>query len=223
MTTNYQLKLDIQSYWHPGTGKGSGSHMDAVVEKDRFGCPFISGRMLKGLLRDAVNRGAHWGIFGTLNHWPPNQLVEVLFGSIGFIDNRSRDETTPGLIRIGDAVLKENIRQWLGLNENSEYRAALFTDIYSTAIKDGTGVAKPRSLRGQEVVIPVTLISSMEILQPQTCLNQDERLTDLASKASKNAHQWIEQALPLIRSVGSNRTRGLGRVKISLKKEEAGG
>ncbi|BBO87236.1 RAMP superfamily CRISPR-associated protein [Desulfosarcina ovata] len=218
MTTNYQLVLDIQSYWHPGTGKGSGSHVDAVVEKDRFGCPFVSGRMLKGLLRDAVFRGAHWGIFGDMAKCSPDRLVEALFGSIGFIDNRSRDETIPGLVRVGDALLRQDTREWLGREENQKYRSALYTDIYSTAIEFGTGVAKARSLRGQEVVIPLTLTSAMEIMPPEVYLGQSGEITGWAYK---NAEQWIEQALPLIRAVGSNRTRGLGRVKIALKKEEA--
>lgn len=213
MTAKYQLELDIQSYWHPGTGKGSGSHVDAVVEKDRFGCPFISGRMLKGLVRDAVYRAAHWGIYQTQGVPAPEAVVEVLFGSAGFVNKRPRNETIPGMVRVGDAVLDQNVRKWLGHPDNKKYRLALFHDIYSTAINN-QGTAKPGSLRGQQVVVPLTLMSTMEIGKPEARLGQKGEATSWVSRHAKTV---IEKALPLIRNVGANRTRGLGRVRISLK------
>jgi RAMP superfamily len=214
MTTNHLLKLDINSYWHPGTGKGSGSHVDAVVEKDRFGCPFISGRMLKGLVRDAVYRGAHWDIYRLENMPPPNDLVEVLFGSTAFVDMRPRNETIPGLIRFEDAVLEKSVREWLGLPSSKKYRSALYRDIYTTAISSKSGAAKPRSLRGQEVAVPLVLTSVMEISTPSI---HTGHTGDVTQWVFSNAGQIVEKALPLIRSVGSNRTRGLGRVRISFK------
>jgi CRISPR/Cas system CSM-associated protein Csm3 (group 7 of RAMP superfamily) len=47
------LTIDIRGYWHSGTGRGSGSHLDALVDTAHDGLPYLSGRHIKGLLRDA--------------------------------------------------------------------------------------------------------------------------------------------------------------------------
>ena len=56
---SYRLKIDIQSYWHPSTGRGQGSDVDALAHRDKDGIPCLPGRTIKGLLRDAVNRRSH--------------------------------------------------------------------------------------------------------------------------------------------------------------------
>jgi len=212
MTASYNLLLDMKSYWHPGTGKGSGSHVDAVVEKDRFGCPFIAGRMLKGLLRDAVFRTLSWNSGGFGENGPATEnVIEILFGSWAFEAQRPRHQTVPGLIRLSDAVLDEEVRQWLA--EEDACRQALFRDIYSTAIDSAKGVAKQGSLRGKQVVVPVKLQAKLEIMAPFNISDQKDE-----TWVCQHAEKIINTALPLIRAVGAGRTRGLGRVSLSLGK-----
>ncbi|SET68122.1 CRISPR/Cas system CSM-associated protein Csm3, group 7 of RAMP superfamily [Nitrosomonas marina] len=210
MAASYCLKLDIKSYWHPGTGKGSGSHVDAVVEKDRFGCPFISGRMLKGLLRDAVYRLLQWKVIECPQDFQPENVVEQLFGSRAYENQRPRDETIPGIIRLSDAVMEDCLRQWLIQDDCS--RSVLFRDIYSTAIDAEKGVARQGSLRGIQVVVPVELNARLDIIPLIGNSEPDDKNWYL-----QHAEEIIKTALPLIRAVGANRTRGLGRAVLSLK------
>ena len=48
------LTFTLLSYWHAGTGAGRGGDADAVVQRDDDGLPYLPGKSVKGLIRDAV-------------------------------------------------------------------------------------------------------------------------------------------------------------------------
>ena len=52
--------VNISGWWHAGTGRGGGEDADALVARDCHGLPFLPGRHLKGLLRDACFRLERW-------------------------------------------------------------------------------------------------------------------------------------------------------------------
>lgn len=223
MTDTRCLQIDIRSYWHAGTGRGSGSHLDALVERDVDGLPFVSGKMLKGLLRDAVNRATSWDVLPVLQDktiMPPSiNVVELLFGSAGFGENNvPSDETKPGVLKISDARLPAVLCDWLSgdTQEHRRWRGQLQRSVYSTAINSDSGVAKGGSLRGQEVTVPMQLESRIRLL-PLV-----HQLPDELTRRFIIAHwsEIVQQALPLVRAVGSNRTRGLGRACLSLQPVE---
>ncbi len=213
MQTKATLEIKIISYWHPGTGKGSGSHLDALVERDRYGLPFISGRMLKGLFRDAIYRLESWKRLDNYKKKTEDNLTEKLFGSNSYqidkadktVETLARDYTQPGIIRFSDASLPEKMREWLGHREQDTLRQELFRDFYSTAIQYSTGVAKKNSLRGMEMAIPITLFATISWRG-----NEDEEY-------KKVWQEILSNSLPLIRAVGGHRTRGFGRSQLSLK------
>lgn len=223
MTDTRLLQVDIRSYWHAGTGRGSGNHLDALVERDADGLPFVSGKMLKGLLRDAVNRATTWDVLPVLQDKTtvpqPIDVVELLFGSPGFgRDNVPSDETKPGVLKISDARMPAVLCDWLrgDTPEHRRWRGQLQRSVYSTAIDSDSGVAKGGSLRGQEVTVPMQLESRIRLL-PLV-----HQLPDDLTREFVTAHwsEIVQQALPLVRAVGSNRTRGLGRACLSLKQVE---
>ena len=212
------LTIDIRSFWHAGTGRGSGSHLDALVERDINGLPFVSGKMLKGLLRDAVNRAATWQVLSVQKDKPDaldaGQIVEILFGSPGFgADNAPRDATLAGLLKISNAQMPEVLRDWLGggTPEHLHLRNKLFRSIYSTAINSDSGVAKKGSLRGQEVTVPMQLEARISLLPMPAGEHSEAHIL-----VAEYWHSIVQQALPLVRAVGSNRTRGLGRAHLTL-------
>lgn len=189
---SYQLKIDIQSYWHPGTGSGRGADVDAIVYRDADGLPRLPGKSLKGVLRNAVSR---WGQF-TQSPSKPN-LVDKLFGA-GADDG----DTWLGLVRVSDAVLAEDIRYYLLQDKN--LITGLYRSIHATAIDHDTGVATNKSLRGMEVVIPLTLYAKL----------------DEVPNAAYPIPDWrkvVEQSLGLIQAVGAHRSRGLGRAVVTLE------
>lgn len=198
------LIIEISSYWHPGSGRGSGSHLDALTDRDTDGLPYLPGRMVKGLLRDAMHRAESWGHV-------TKGMTEALFGSIGFVaaaDERpaqSRDRTRSGELRIGNARLPDDVRAWLSAPEQSQARVLLAAELFQTALSADSGTAINRSLRGMEVLVPMTLVSTLRW-------------------NGSTARDWpsaIKTALPLIRAVGAHRTRGLGRASITLEVSHA--
>ena len=48
------FKITFFSEWHCGSGLSSGSDLDALVIKDKDNFPFIPGKTLKGLIREAA-------------------------------------------------------------------------------------------------------------------------------------------------------------------------
>jgi len=229
MTQLTTLTIDIDHYWHAGTGRGSGSHLDALIDVDDLGLPFVSGKMLKGLLRDAVYRLESWGHFNDPSHplyYSEGSLTEYIFGSRGTLDgNVSRDFTEKGKLRVGNAQLPEDFRGWITSLKQTEtlmsandaevgakllpsYLDSLKVALYSTAIDHKTGVAKQASLRGMQVTIPMQLVAELDWLP------------------SEQPYPWqdlISHALPLIRAVGGHRSRGFGRacVQLQTRTEEA--
>ena len=201
---SYQLKIDIQSYWHAGTGRGQGSDVDALVHRDKYGIPCLPGRTVKGLLRDAV---ARWQAFeGESAEGKP--LVVQLFGKSS--DDEGDAETgTPmagfGLLRVSDATLHADELFYLRQAENEQLVSGLFRSLHATKINPDTGTAEDQSLRGIEVVIPLTLYAEiLEVPGVETVDNWVDK---------------IEPALSLIQAVGAHRTRGLGRAVVTLEEK----
>ncbi|WP_372737042.1 RAMP superfamily CRISPR-associated protein [Neptunomonas sp.] len=202
---NIQLRIDIQSYWHAGTGRTSGRHVDSLVEKDNAGIPLLNGRHLKGLLRDAVASAAHWGWFEELDLPVTTQeLEDWLFGTRNENDDddSSRFTTVAGLVFISNAELPE-VDQII-IND-AQLKPGLYRNIFSTAINEATGTAKDRSLRGAEVVIPLTLFAEISF--------EADKKTELA------VFKVLEKSLSLIDHVGGMRNRGLGRATLTMTEQ----
>lgn len=192
--TTHTLRIDIRSYWHPGTGRGSGFHLDAVTHEGADGLPRLPGRTLKGLLRDAIHRAENWA-------WKevPEGSTDLLFGPLG----RERADTDFGLLRVSDATLPTELAGYLASKEGRKLVPGLYREHFSTAIEPGNGIAKSRSLRGMRVVVPLALEAEIATVPgvPEVP-DWRERLT---------------AALPLINAVGAHRSRGFGRVMLSWK------
>lgn len=209
MTDSATLTIDIQGYWHTGTGRGSGSHLDALVDTHAGGLPYLSGRHLKGLLRDAVYKAEQWGRLDAHKaRIGGEKITDLLFGK-RYTDPETRvprDDTTAGLLRIGDGLLPEALRTWLTHSAQQDLREHFYRELSSTRIEDDSGVAKSRSLRGIQVTVPLRLEAAISTL-PR--LHGDE----------PQALDWqciLADCLPLIRAVGAQRTRGLGRAVLTL-------
>ena len=191
---SYQLKIEIQSYWHAGTGRGQGSDVNALTHRDQDGIPCLPGKTVKGLLRDAVTR------WSQLDSEADTQLsVERLFGKSP--DEEPGKAGGVGLLRVSDAVLAAD--ELYHLRNDKSLCAGLFRSLHATKINYETGTAEDKSLRGIEVVVPLTLYA--EIMEVSGVESVDN---------------WVDEitpALRLIKGVGAHRTRGLGRAVVTLE------
>lgn len=200
---SYSLKAEFLTYWHIGTGRGSGQNLDALVEKDEHGLPYIPGKTIKGLFRDACYK---------MDKWQSTHYTDLLFGVRTAEDEQTRDETTPGRLRFGNLNLIE--RDYLiqpdkqGDEAKSKLIPHLFQTQASTAIDEETGSAKEKSLRMIEVVIPAKLEGGIEYLPSIHDEKPPMSLEELA--------KLLEQAASLITHIGANKNRGMGRVRLEV-------
>lgn len=211
------LKLDIHSFWHPGTGRGDGASADAVVHTDETGLPVLPGRTVKGLLR-----AAHvlWSAERSL---PPSRGTSFLFGSpipaVAHSDERvarleeARFRTEAGHIRVGNASLgrtAEDRAAWsryaaralTAEDATARGTLALLKRSFASTKLDDEGVAADSTLRTIEVFVPMTLHAPLEI-------TGDDSKALLAELG--------EAAALFLRAIGSHRNRGLGRCTASIE------
>ncbi len=184
------LEIEMLDYWHCGGGRSSGDYLDVLAERDSLGLPFVPGRLLKGLLRDALVRCEAFG------HAPHGTAV-ALFGA-----RKSEPQPAPGSLRVADARLPEALRHWLRAPGSTAYRQALSRELFTAAVDETTGITTERRPRGMEAIVPLTL---------------EAELRPIAGSAPPS--DWrdsVATALPLIGAVGAYRTKGLGRCEIRI-------
>jgi CRISPR/Cas system CSM-associated protein Csm3 (group 7 of RAMP superfamily) len=194
---NYLVVIDIKSDWHIGSGKEAGAYADALVLKDNQFLPYIPGKSIKGLLRDAFQTAEDAGWFGK-----DAKFVDVLFGKENSSGNLSQ-----GLIQVSSARLSDQEVQYL-VEENATKH--LFRVIQSTAIDGETGTAKHSSLRSIEVAVPMRLTSQIN-------LNTAHPLYVTSVEIQEQFGDWLTHVVTLISELGGKRHRGLGQVTLSVE------
>jgi CRISPR/Cas system CSM-associated protein Csm3 (group 7 of RAMP superfamily) len=135
-TVNYTI--EFFSDWHCGSGLAAGADVDALVIKDKDRFPYIPGKTIKGLVREAIE---------ILYHDSGDQIVNA-FGA-------STD--AKGVMFFENAVFEHNLKETIKKQETVSY---LYRNLASTAI-DENGIAKEHSLRRIEVVVPCKLVGTI--------------------------------------------------------------
>ena len=183
---NIEYKVEFFTYWHCGSGLSAGADVDALVVKDNDELPFVPGKTVKGLLREAMeNIAALKGIcipsdrlFGGSSDGGENVAGEVFFSNAEFTDEDKK-------VLVASTV-----------NANTKLKDYLCTSLSSTAI-DKDGCAKEGRLRKLEVVLPCTLTGVIR------------------NVPDKYGKDFID-GLRFIKRLGANRNRGLGRCQFSV-------
>ncbi len=162
-----EIKYTIQLYsdWHCGSGLGAGAETDAEVIKDVHNLPYVPGKTIKGLLKEACEE-----ISEVQSSDITSQLVTSIFGN-----SDDKKESTAGAVFFANAVLPQEEQNEIKSNRLQEY---LYRNIASTAITEN-GIAKQNSLRVIEVCIPINLEGKIEVEN------------DAQVKAIKLAMQWV--------------------------------
>ena len=149
MTKTINITIRFFSQWHCGSGTSAGADVDELVVKDKNGMPYIPGKTLKGLIREAtedyVSFSSQSEALGTL-------LAETFGKELG-----ETPEQTAGCAHFGNAELEGTEYEAIVENHAQQY---MYDKITTTAIDDD-GIAKDHSLRSMEVVLPCTLYASI--------------------------------------------------------------
>lgn len=181
--------IQFHSYWHCGSGLAAGADVDALTVKDQNGLPFIPGKTIKGLVREAMEDIMSYRSFSNIDE--KSDFIKAF----GFFD-KDNDKKERGDMFFTNAKLSEPESKAIIAQNAARF---LYNSVACTAIDDN-GIADDHSLRKTEVVVPCVLEG--EIINVPKALEQE-----------------IENALKYIKRLGQNRNRGLGRCSITVKKE----
>lgn len=145
----YKMMIELLSDTCPASGAVYNSAVDTEVEYDRYGLPFISGKRIKGCLRESALQLFDWG---------KKVPIEELFGSKG---------SQSGCLVIDNARVPEYERCCKELEEEEDAKLThpmnvlgLFTSLrYQTSLEHG--IAKQEALRCQRVLKKGNCFESM--------------------------------------------------------------
>lgn len=188
MTLTY--KIEFFTYWHVGSGLSGSTYADSIVRKTDRNLPFIPGKTLKGLLRDAASELESAGSLVS------SDFIDNVFGERSpDSGDESNNMRKPGCCFFSNATLSKALQKGVSV-EDTPY---LYKVIASTKI-DKNGVAEKGSLRQEEVTIPMTLFAQIH---------------DFPEEKEDYLKQ-LEYCLKYIKRIGLKRTRGLGRCKFQI-------
>jgi hypothetical protein len=191
------LQIELLSDSTFSRGEGTAGIVDTEVERDAFGMPYIGGKTMRGLLRNA------W--LSMAQHFP--DLDEAAAHILG--QNQALDDSCR--LRIGDAVLPGPIRAAVQVaTERVEHPLPIgvildgFTGIrYQTAENRMTGAPDATTLRSSRVVLRgFTFEASLSWLNNYQPTPDDLQLLALCTLATRHG--------------GLLRNRGRGHIRMTL-------
>ncbi|WP_437952605.1 RAMP superfamily CRISPR-associated protein [Sorangium sp. So ce296] len=175
-------------------------HLDATTAVDAAGVPVIPTSALRGALREACTRlargeGAHACTLDAPCHG--NCVVCALFGAPGsgtdaVLAGTSVEGGSPGRLMLGDARPGSSLKQ--------PERALRVR--YGVGIDRQRRAATPQVLFEREVLD----VPGLELIAPV-----------VAEGLQPEAWSLFERALPLVTGLGNSKSRGLGRVQVTLR------
>jgi len=229
------LVLDLVSYWHAGTGRGDGPSVDAVVARTKEGLPYLPGRTVKGLVREAVRLAQRAGLLAEVARQLKTAEEEQIADTLSDTDApAAEDRRVAQWVTdwFGSDLLRDagNNRERQDNRERQLEEARFQTKAGSLRFGSATlgdawaawAAAHPierqalvRTFASTRIAADGTAadqtLRAIEISVPMTLRAAVDGL-DVASAAA------IGAAVPLfLRGVGSHRRRGLGRVAARLE------
>jgi hypothetical protein len=203
----YYLTVEIESDATFSRGEGVAGLLDAEIEHDAAGCPFIRGRTLKGLLVEEW-ANLHFQLGARAASW--DDAAAALFGTPG-----ATNESVPQLagsgrtarMHVGRATLPPDLRD--ALHESVRRRELTAEDVLSlvttirrqTAVDATTGAPEHGSLRTMRALLRGTMLIATLDFEP----DPDPRELALLSACAL-----------AVRRGGVVRNRGRGRLRLRI-------
>lgn len=186
-----RYKITFHTYWHCGSGLSAGADVDALVVKDKDRLPYVPGKTMKGLLREAAEL--------LMQLCPAKYECEGWTACMGSAADDG-SASSQGTAFFSNATLLDTeadpIRRLRELGKH------LYKNVASTSIDEVTGTAREHSLRKMEVTVPCVLTGCIGSV-PDDCV---DLLTD---------------SMKMVKRLGVNRNRGLGRCTLTVQAVQA--
>ena len=139
---NLSYVIEFHTDWHCGSGLAAGADVDTLVVRDKDNLPFVPGKTIKGLLKEAMV---------DIYDCEKNNDFEKAFGV--YVDSDTLTSNMQrGAMYFTNAELAIDEQLAICSNNLQQY---LYRDIAHTAIENG--IAVEHSLRKLEVVLPCKL------------------------------------------------------------------
>jgi CRISPR/Cas system CSM-associated protein Csm3 (group 7 of RAMP superfamily) len=183
-------QIEFFSYWHASSGLAGSAYADLLVKRTREGLPYIPGRTLKGLLREAAE------IINKLDSNLVTQtfIVDVFGQAPDEKDIEEERATLEAKSFFSNAYLSDHLKKMIP----EKQIPFLYHVLAATKINE-KGVAADGTLRQLEVTIPLILLATIEQFPDKPGYEQQLNY----------CFQWIKR-------MGLNRSRGLGRCQFSI-------
>lgn len=214
MELNLQLTLKSDTTF--GRGEGLAGLIDVEVEHDRYGLPFLRGRVLKGLLVEEcantlwalkLQNNARLGEF--------ERAALFLFGQPGSTLNDDAH------MRVGAALLPDELRRAVASDVDAKRLTtadaldSLTALRRQTAVDEETHAPEEGSLRTLRVILRETVFTARLRFEQKPDLA--EREPDLAEQEPDAAARALLVAcVKSLRRAGLGRNRGRGRLTATL-------
>lgn len=167
-------KIELFSDWHAGSGLASGADVDLLVKKDKNNFPFIPGKTLKGLLKDAAKDLEDVNVVS-------DKVITKIFGKEVVEKNKSIE----GKAFFSNGELTQNLKE-----KSIDKTRLFYRKVSSTAIEEN-GLAKEHSLRRMEVTVPLVLFAKIENVSEKDCIDVLEK----CMKMTKRLGSWRNRGL----------------------------
>ncbi|MBK8989899.1 MAG: RAMP superfamily protein [Chloroflexi bacterium] len=199
----YWLKIDLLSDTTLGRGDGVAGVVDAEVQHDAYGLPYLSGKTLKGLLAATCAEllaALEVALPGQIATW--QQSAQQLFGAPGSLAEQM------GGLHVGDAQLPSSLQQAVAYDiangrwQREEVLASLTTLRRQTAMDAKTGAPRDETLRTVRVILRDTSFVA--------------QLDFVDEAPSSNTLALLAACAKVLRRAGTDRNRGRGRIRVQL-------
>ncbi|MBL9139561.1 MAG: hypothetical protein JNK85_27075 [Verrucomicrobiales bacterium] len=204
MRCRAQLTIEFLDDWNSSSGDSLGAVAASAVYRNEDGLPALGEGTVKGLLREAVRELEDLGRAPLRPAIGYSWTVDLFGGrGAGTTEDRIQRQPSAGILGFTGASLPERERTWL-LRQKPALRERLLAQFFrflsSTALVDG--MADDGMLRTVEVAIPCRLVSTIS--------------GPVGQSPEPDWYRVLGAALPLLRSAGLRRHRGLGRCRFEL-------
>ncbi|WP_207386595.1 RAMP superfamily CRISPR-associated protein, partial [Protofrankia symbiont of Coriaria ruscifolia] len=228
------LTLHMDSDWHCGTGLGIPGGIDKLVNTDHDGLPFVPGKTLTGVWRDACELAAA-ALDGSTSSTGPaggwHAWVEFLFGSqpvLSAAGSPTGDKPRPAALSVRPARYPAALAAALRSDEQRRLRDATTFVRPGVKIDPSTGRAADKFLRFEQMArCGVQLTASATLADwsaphpggedPGGENPDDDGLDDDGRRA---AAALLLLGARLVESIGGKRRRGAGRCRLEVTQVE---
>jgi CRISPR-associated protein Csx10 len=215
----YRVELELMSDLCAANGEGSGNSVDSDICTDRYGLPYIPARRIKGCMRESANELLNMG-------YPQidKDKIEKLFGDA---------YGQAGLFSLSDFTLENEVSVRAAIDE-------LKSDLENKP--DNSGILQQytsnrrienmfTSVRGRTMMKDGVKVNNslrfVRVLNRYNPFKQENESLKLVGTLNLNSNKNSEAYYKLLnaickatRHIGLNRNRGLGNVRLTLKKFE---